>query len=380
MRRQHFIDQIVKAFKTHPIVAILGPRQCGKTTLARMYASQENHLVAENYFDLEDTYDLERLSTPQVSLSPLTGLIIIDEVQRRPELFPTLRVLVDRPNQQQRYLILGSASQELLQQSSETLAGRICYIELTPFSYQEVGEMDVLWRRGGFPRSFLADTDQDSSLWRKSYIRTFIEQDIPNFGFQIPPQQLRRLWMMLTHYHGNIFNGSELGRSMNVSYKTIRYYIDILTDTLMIRQLQPWFENISKRQVKSPKIYFRDSGLYHTLLGAEDNATLLRHPKLGSSWEGFALEEVIRHYGMDPFDCYFWATHSDAELDLLLIHEGRKLGFEFKYTDSPKMTKSMKIAMQDLKLDNLVLIHPGNKSWALDHHVRAEGLCSFLEN
>ena len=378
MQRTHFLKRIAKAFQVHPIVAILGPRQCGKTTLARMYAHESNHLTKENYFDLEDLSDLERLATPQITLSALKGLVVIDEVQRKPELFQTLRVLVDRPNSEQRFLVLGSASQELLKQSSESLTGRLYYIELTPFTYEETKEVEKLWKRGGFPRSFLAQDEAGSLLWRKSYIRTFIEQDIPSFGFQISSQQLRRFWMMMTHYHGNIFNASEIGRSLNLSYKTTRHYVDILTSTLMIRQLQPWFENISKRQVKSPKIYFRDSGIFHTLLGVELEASLLTHPKLGSSWEGFAIEEIIRYHQVDPFDCYFWATHAHAELDLLIFKGGKRLGFEIKYTDSPKVTKSMLIALADLQIDELVLIYPGNKSFPISEKIRVEGLENYL--
>jgi len=378
MKRLHFLDRILHAYEVHPIVAILGPRQCGKTTLARMFAGEYIHLSEENYFDLEDLNDLERLKNPQVSLTSLQGLIVIDEIQRRPELFQTLRVLVDNPSLKQRYLILGSASQELLRQSSESLAGRICYIELTPFNYQEVKDLSKLWERGGFPRSFLAERDSGSFLWRKSYIRTFIEQDLPNLGFKIPPQQLRRFWMMLTHYHGNIFNASEIGRSLDLSYKTIRHYTDILSSTLMLRELQPWYENISKRQVKSPKVYFRDSGIYHCLLGVEDYGSLLMHPKLGSSWEGFALEEVIRYLEVDPHDCYFWATHAHAELDLLIFKNGKRLGFEFKHTDSPKMTRSMKIAMEDLKLDELTMIYSGSKSFGISDKVRVVGLEAYL--
>lgn len=379
MKRNQYLARIAEAFKVHPIVAILGPRQCGKTTLARRFVSEVTSLQKENYFDLEDLNDLERLSNPQATLSHLNGLIVIDEVQRKPELFQTLRVLVDASEKNYQFLILGSASKELLQQSSETLTGRIHYIELTPFSYEETHDLEKLWIRGGFPRSFLADNNPESNLWRKSYIRTFIEQDIPNFGFQVPPQQLRRFWMMLTHNHGNIFNSSELGRSLNLSYKSIRYYVDILTSTLMIRQLQPWFENISKRQVKSPKIYFRDSGIFHSLLGVESLSSLLVHPKLGSSWEGFALEEVIRYHEAEPFDCYFWATHAHAELDLLILKNGNRLGFEFKYTDSPRKTKSMITALEDLKLDHLKLIYPGDKSFPLSEKIEAVGLESYLK-
>ncbi|CCB88839.1 ATP-binding protein [Simkania negevensis] len=378
MRRSYFLKQIKEGFNTHPIVGILGPRQCGKTTLARMYANERNTIPLENYFDLEDLNDIERLASPQTTLSELKGLIIIDEIQRRPELFQTLRVLVDRPNSQQKFLILGSASPDLLRQSSETLTGRIHYIELTPFNYNEVQDLTTLWHRGGFPRSFLANDSGASYIWRKSYIRTFIEQDIPSLGFKLPPEQLRRFWMMLTHYHGCMYNGSEIGRSINLSYKTIRSYTDILAGTMMIRQLQPWYENISKRQVKSPKIYFRDSGLFHVLLGIENESELRLHPKLGASWEGFALEEIIRYHEVDTYNCFFWATQASAELDLLILKKGKRLGFEFKYTDSPRVSKSMRIAINDLKLDEIVIIYPGIKSFSLDEKIRAAGLEQYL--
>lgn len=378
MERDHFLKQITKAFNIHPIIAILGPRQCGKTTLARMFSNQEKNFPVENYFDLEDLNDLERLKTPQTTLSYLNGLIIIDEVQRKPDIFQTLRVLVDKPNSNQKFLILGSSSKELLQQSSESLTGRISYIELTPFSFKETKEMDKLWFRGGFPRSYLANNDEDSLIWRKSYIKTFIEQDIPNFGFRIPSPQLRKFWMMLTHYHGNIFNASEIGNALQVSYKTIQNYTDILVNTFMMRKLQPWHVNISKRQVKSPKIYFRDNGIFHTLLGITNKSSLLTNPKIGASWEGFALEEIIRHHQVDSFNCYFWATHGQAELDLIIFKNSKKLGFEFKYTDSPKITKSMKISMKELQLDELILIYPGTKSFILDNKIKAEGLENYL--
>lgn len=380
MRRKSYLKRIDKAFKVHPIVAILGPRQCGKTTIAREHAKEYDYLPEENYFDLEDIYDLERLKNPRENLSRLKGLIVIDEIQRMPDLFLTLRVLVDKPQLDQRFLILGSASLDLIKQSSETLTGRIHYIELTPFNLIETQNANQLWVRGGYPRSYLADDDEDSILWRKSYIQTFIEQDIPNLGIEVPAQQLRRFWMMLVHYHGNTFNASEIGRSLNLSSKTIQRYTDILTDTLMIRQLQPWYENISKRQVKSRKIYFRDSGLFHTLLGAESKSEIFTHPKLGASWEGFALEEIIRFLQVDPFDCYFWATHAEAELDLLIFKNGKRLGFEFKYSDVPKLSKSMKIVYKDLKLDELIVIHPGTKSMTMAENIRAIGLEKYLQN
>ncbi|MCB1110034.1 MAG: ATP-binding protein [Chlamydiia bacterium] len=379
MQRPHFLQKIQQAFKSHPIVAIIGPRQCGKTTLARMFADQTNDHSPENYFDLEDLHDLQRLEVPQTTLSILKGLIVIDEIQRKPDLFQTLRVLCDNPKLHQKFLILGSASQDLLKQSSESLTGRIIYLELTPFKYEEVHDLGGLWMKGGFPRSFLADDFETSTAWRKSYIRTFIEQDIPNLGFKFPPEHLRRFWMMLTHYHGCLYNASEIGRSLNIPARKIREYTDILTSTLMIRQLQPWHENISKRQVKTPKIYFRDSGLFHTLLGIADESALLTHPKLGASWEGFALEEVIRSLEIDPYDCFFWATQAHAELDLLIFKEGKRLGFEFKYSDSPKVTKSMLIAVSDLKLDGLVVVYPGTKSFKLHENIHAAGLVTFLE-
>lgn len=293
MQRAHSLNIIKKCFSTHPVVAILGPRQCGKTTLAKMYAEPEITRSHPNYFDLEDPIDLARLQNPQLALANLQGLIVIDEIQRLPNLFTNLRVLVDHPIQQQQFLILGSASRDLINQSAETLAGRIAYVELTPFSYHETKDIEQLWLRGGFPRSFLAKTDADSFSWRQFYISTYLEQDLPNLGIQIPAQSLRRFWSMLTHYHGNIFNASELGRSFGAADTTIRRYLDILTGTFMVRQLQPWQENLKKRQVKSPKIYIRDSGILHGLLDIEDQQQLSLHPKLGTSWEGFALEEVI---------------------------------------------------------------------------------------
>ncbi len=380
MQRPGYIEYIEQAFNVHPVIALLGPRQCGKTTLARDYLKQIPGTFQEsNYFDLEKNSDLARLHNPQLAFEHLTGLIVIDEIQRRPELFPLLRVLVDEPEKKQRYLILGSASRDLIKQSSETLAGRIQYIEINPFSYAETQETKNLWLRGGFPRSYLARNDRESFQWRDSYVQTFLEKDIPNLGIQIPPPQLRRFWMMLAHYHGNIFNASEIGKSLNLSHNTIRYYTDILAGTFMIRQLPPWFENISKRQVKSPKIYFRDSGIWHFLLGIDNMNSLHLHPKLGASWEGFALEEILRVHRAIEGEYYFWATHGQAELDLFIIKHGKRLGFEFKYTDSPKITKSMLIAMEDLKLDQLVVIYPGKETFPLNKGITACGLEAYLK-
>lgn len=380
MRRSSFYQAILRGFKVNPVLAILGPRQCGKTTLARKYLEDQKAFRQQNYFDLERPSDIQRLSNPELVLSQLNGLITIDEIQRIRELFPVLRVMVDDPDLAQHYLILGSASRELIRQSSETLAGRITYLELTPFNLSEVDDRDRLWLQGGFPRSYLEKDPKLSYEWRQHYIRTYLEVDVPNLGINIQSENLRRFWMMLTHYHGQILNASELGRSLNLTYNTILNYTDVLRNTFMIRVLQPWHENIKKRQVKSPKIYFRDSGLLHALLRIDTMDNLQLHPKLGASWEGFALEEVIRALKVDHEDCYFWATHANAELDLLVFKEGKRLGFEFKYADAPKKTKSMTIAMEDLNLDSLTVICPGKVSYPLTEKITVCGLNEFVEN
>ncbi len=377
-KRPNIISSIDRYFKSHPIIAILGPRQCGKTTIARMFSKKEKEFSSNNYFDLESSIDLERLSNPMLALKSLSGLIIIDEIQRHPELFPNLRVLVDEENLNQKYLILGSASRELIKQSSESLAGRIFYLELSPFSYEEVDHLDRLWNRGGFPRSYLAKTEQESFDWRNAYTRTFLEQDIPNLGFKIPPIALRRFWVMLAHYHGNIFNASELGRSFGASDLTMRKYLDLLTGTFMIRQLQPWYVNLKKRQVKSPKIFFRDSGILHALLSIQTAQALQVHPKLGASWEGFAMEEIIKARQARSEDCFFWSTYGDAEIDLLIYQNDKLTGFEFKYVDAPKVTKSMQIALKDLDLEHIYVIYPGNKNYQLSKNISVLGLENFL--
>lgn len=375
MERTKYLERIQAQFRVHPICALLGPRQVGKTTLARMYAAK-NPSQEVIFFDLENPLDLARLANPLLALSDYANqLIIIDEIQRKPDLFPILRVLVDEPDKNRRFLILGSASRDLIQQSSETLAGRIGYLELAPFSLDEIKEKRELhWLRGGFPRAFLANTNEDSSIWRQAYITTFLERDIPNLGFQIPSQHMRRFWLMLSHYHGQIFNASEIGRSLGISDHTVRKYLDILAGTFMMRVLTPWFENLAKRQVKSPKIYFRDSGILHTLVGIQNKEQLDIYPKLGASWEGYSLEEVVRHFDATPEECYFWATQSGAELDLLLLKNGKRIGFEIKYSDHPKITPSMKIALHDLKLDKLYIIIPGNSSFPLDDKIRVIGI------
>ena len=373
MQRKKYLQEIELEFRVHPVCALLGPRQVGKTTLAKMYAAvhPEKNI---HFFDLENPLDLARLENPILALSGLEGLVVIDEIQRRPELFPVLRVLVDRPEKTQKILILGSASRDLISQSSETLAGRIGYIEVTPFSLAEVKKTEALWLRGGFPRSYLASNEEESYLWREAYISTFLERDIPNLGFQIPAQQIRRFWLMLAHNHGQIFNASELGRSLAISDHTARKYLDILVGTFMIRMLSPWFENLGKRQVKSPKVYFRDSGILYALLGIQSETQLNVYPKLGAFWEGFALEEVVRIFHAKNEECFFWATQSGAELDLLILKGGKRLGFEFKYTDSPKITRSMQIARDDLKLDALFVIYPGKDVFPLSETITAQGL------
>lgn len=369
-KRPYFIDQILFQYNIHSVCGLLGPRQVGKTTLAKQFAQKYENVT---FFDLENPIDLARLQNPMLTLGESNSdLIVIDEIQRIPELFPVLRVLVDE--KPRKFLILGSASRDLLQQSSETLAGRIGYIELTPFSVAEVHEQKKLWLRGGFPRSYTAKTNEESYAWRQAYISTFMERDIPNLGFQVPAAQMRRLWMMLAHNHGNMLNMSEIAASLGISHHTVRNYTEILAGTFMVRILEPWFENIGKRQIKTPKIYIRDSGLLHALVGIKSQDDLHVYPRLGASWEGFALEEIIKINHAQPEECFFWAIQSSAELDLLIIKNGKRIGFEFKYTDAPTLTKSMFIAMEDLKLDHLYVVYPHNVSYALSNKISVHGL------
>lgn len=337
------------------MTAILGPRQCGKTTLAKEVGKQ----TEAHYFDLESPADQQRLQNPELMLPSLKGLIILDEIQLKPELFNILRVLVDKPDNQSTFLILGSASPHIIKNVSETLAGRVEFIELSGFNLQETSDSEQLWVRGGFPRSFLAKSDKDSLAWREGFIRTFLERDIPMLGINIPATAMRRFWSMLAHFHGQTWNASELSRSMGLSDKTVRSYLDILSATFMVRQLQPWHENLKKRQVKSPKIYFRDSGLLHSLLNIPDQYSLLGHPRLGASWEGYALEQVLEV--IKPPQAYFWSTHSGAEIDLLFFMNGKRYGIEFKFNEAPKITKSMHQVIKDLSLDKLRVVYPGNQ-------------------
>lgn len=373
--RTHYLEDITQSYRITPICAILGPRQCGKTFIAKEYAKALKEKVI--FFDLEDPDHLNALDNPKLALDPLKGLIVIDEIQKRPDLFPILRVLVDQ-HQDRQFLILGSASQELIRQSSESLAGRINYIELTPFRLTEIEDFYGLWVKGGFPLSYLADTDQDSMGWRKAYIRTYLEKDIPQLELGLDAQLMRKLWIMLSHYNGNIFNASELGRSLDTTHKTIKKYLNILEGTFMVRSLQPWFSNIQKRQVKSPKIYLRDSGLLHALLNIESLEQLLVSPKIGSSWEGFAMEEIISFHQAYPEDCFFWATHSGAELDLLITQGMDKKAFEFKYSNTPKVTPSMLEALDTLELEKIYVIVPGKQDYLIHEKIQVIGLETYL--
>lgn len=367
--RNKELTALTERFKSSPVVALLGPRQCGKTTLAHQFAKTKA-LKPVHFFDLEDPTDLARLQNAKLALENLTGTVVIDEVQRRPELFPILRVLVDSQKEKTKYLILGSASRELLRQSSESLAGRISYLPMGGFSLEIPSiNQKKLWVRGTFPRSYLAKNEAVSCRWRKDFITTFLEKDIPNLGLQIPSQNLHRFWMMLAHYHGQIFNASELGKSLNMNDVTMKRYLDILSGTFMIRQLQPWFYNTKKRLIKRPKIYFRDSGIFHTLLAIENEQALLKNPKLGASWEGFALEQIIQYLDLADEDIFFWGVHTGAELDFLFQRGGKFFGIEVKYNEAPKLTPSMQSALEELSLKHLWVIYPGDKSYPLAKNV-----------
>jgi predicted AAA+ superfamily ATPase len=359
------ILQIERSFKVHPVTALLGPRQCGKTTLARFIAGQE----PATFFDLENPVDIQRLSAPMQALKDLSGLVILDEVQRKPELFELLRVLVDRSDPNTQFLLLGSASPHLMKGVSESLAGRIGFVDLAGFQLWEVGEQyrDSLWIRGGFPRAFLTDSDSLSTQWRESFIRTFLERDIPQLGISIAAETLRRFWTMVAHYHGQVWNAAEFARAMGTAENTARRYLDILAGAYMIRVVPPWFENLKKRQVKAPKIYIRDSGLFHSLLHVSTLADLQGHPKIGASWEGFVLEHIVQFFGTR--DAYFWATHAGAELDLMVTIAGKRHGFEIKYADAPGRKRSMHIAIEDLGLEHLWVIYPGDQKYSLDSNI-----------
>ena len=368
--RPELLSRIENRFRSNPVVLLQGPRQCGKTTLAREFAAQHQG----EYSDLESPTDASRLAQPMTALEPLTGWIVIDEAQLQPGLFPILRVLADRQPLPARFLLLGSASPDLVRGVSESLAGRVALLPMGGFDLSEVGPqaMRTLWWRGGLPRSFLAETDAESRQWREDFIQTFLERDLRRFGVQVAPIALRRFWTMAAHYHGQIWNASEIGRSLGEAHTTVKRHLEILCGAFVMRQLPPWFENIGKRQIRSPKVYLRDSGLLHALLGIPSFAALEGHPKLGASWEGFALEEILHITG--DRQAYFWKTQGGAKLDLLVFLNGRRIGFEFKYADAPSVTKSLQVAKEDLRLDRVFLVHPGPKSYPLSEWAEATSL------
>ena len=357
-----------------PAVALVGPRQVGKTTLARSLLPSGS----PNWFDLEDPQVEAQLAAPMVALKDLRGLVVIDEVQHAPELFRVLRVLIDRPDNAARFLVLGSASPALLRQSSESLAGRLEVIEAGGFTLDETGtdHAGALWWRGGFPRSFMAADDEASRIWRREFIRTTVERDLPQLGMNVPAPAIHRFWSMLAHFHGQTWNAADPARSLGVNESTVRRYLDWLTQAYLVRQLQPWFANLGKRQVKAPKIYLRDTGLLHELLGIADPGALARHPRCGASWEGFALDQVLRI--ARPDEAYFWATHAGAELDLLMFKNGRPVGVEFKRSDAPQLTPSMRIALDDLALDALYVVYPGARIYMLAPRVQVVPLSTLL--
>ena len=374
IQRFAWLNNIRKALGRNRIVTLIGPRQCGKTTLAREFLPEDS----VNYFDLEDPISLSRLDEPMTALGSLKGLVVIDEVQRRPDLFPVLRVLADRKGYEGRFLILGSASGALLRQSSETLAGRMETLTLSGFNLTELGyeSMAPHWLKGGFPLSFLAASETDSMAWRKSFIQALLERDLPQWGVRTPAAALWQFWTMLAHYHGQTWNAAEPARSMGVSESTTRRYLDLLSDAFMVRQLQPWHANLRKRQVKSPKIYIRDSGLLHQLLGLGSERDLMTHPKVGASWEGYVIEEVL--HAVRPDETFFWATHQGAEIDLVLRVNGKMLGVECKRTDAPRMTPSIRIALDDLKLEAVAVVYPGSRRFSIAPGVEAVPLSDVV--
>lgn len=373
VKRETLVKEIQTALGRSRIVALVGPRQSGKTTLARQFVPA-NSL---HYFDLEDLTSLARLNEPMTSLQDLQGLVVIDEIQRKPDLFPILRVLCDRDPLPARFLILGSASPELMRGTSESLAGRIETVSISGFSLAEVGVDSISehWLRGGFPLSFLAASEADSLAWRKNFVQTFLERDLPQWGIRVPPATLLRFWTMLSHYHGQIWKATEPARALGISEPMARQYLDILEGVYMVRVLQPWYANLKKRQVKSPKIFFRDTGILHYLLGIRSSLDLQTHPKSGASWEGYAIEEVIR--AVAPDESYYWATHNGAELDLMLLKNGRKIGVECKRMDAPSLTPSMRNSLEDLELDRLFVIYPGKTAYPLGEKVEVLPLTSI---
>lgn len=377
--RVRVTERLTDLLARFPVAGLIGARQVGKTTLARQLAAASRGPVT--VFDLEHPGDVARLTEPMLALERLTGLVVIDEVQRRPDLFPALRVLADRPGLPCRFLVLGSASPALLRQSSESLAGRIAYLQVNGFLLDEtgIGCADDLWLRGGFPRSFLAPSAAASFEWRRQFVRTFLERDLPQLGATIGVPTLRRFWTMLAHHHGQVWRSAEFARSFGVADTTMRRYLDLLTDALIVRQLQPWHENVGKRQVKRSKVYVGDSGLLHALLNLRRRDDVESHPALGASWEGYVIEQLIGHLRAEPEECYFWATHSGAELDLLIVRGRQRRGFEIKRTAAPKVTSSMRSALQVLRLGSLDVIHAGQATFPLAERIRAVSVTGLLD-
>jgi len=375
IERPRVYGQLKTALEENPIAVLLGPRQCGKTTLARHLAEETRATI----FDLERAADRAKLRNPELVLGSLEGLVVLDEVQRLPELFTVLRPLADRPKAKTKFLLLGSASPALVKGVSESLAGRAGFVDLGGFELGDVGaaKQNRLWLRGGLPRSFLAKDESTSLDWRQDFIRTFLERDMPQLGIRIPSATLLRFWTMVAHYHGQVWNGAELARALALSEKTVRSYLDLLTGAFVLRQLPPWFENLGKRQYKAPKVYVRDSGLLHALLSIEDTLELAGHPKHGASWEGFALEQVLSV--ADSRQAFYWGTHSGAELDLMLMLGGKRYGVEFKCADAPVMTKSLHIALEDLKLERAWIVYPGTENYPVHEKVRVCPLRDVLE-
>ncbi len=368
--RPDAIAAVRRAFAVHPAVALVGPRQAGKTTLARMVGASDGTV---HYFDLERPVDRRRLARPESTLAHLDGLVIIDEIQREPELFDVLRFLIDREDSRAQYMLLGSASPHLMRGASESLAGRVGIVDLGGFTIIDVGpeHWGRLWNRGGFPRSYLAASDEASANWRASFVRTFLERDIPQLGISIPADRLRRFWSMVAHFHGQVWNAAEFARALGTSEPTARSYLDILSGAYVVRVLAPWYENLKKRQVKAPKVYVRDSGLLHSILQIDTPAELQGHPKVGASFEGFVIEQLLGMIGRHSTNAYYWATHAGAELDLMLIAGGKRYGVEVKLSDAPAATRSMRTAFADLALEHLWVIFPGSERYGIDDEITA---------
>ncbi len=369
LERRHHLRRLTLLLRESPVVALLGARQVGKSTLARQLVAARGGPVT--WFDLEDPVDLARLADPGLELRPLRGLVVLDEIQRLPAVFPLLRTLADRPRTPARFLVLGSASPELLRQTSESLAGRVAFHELDGFGLREVDDLERLWLRGGFPRSYLARSVAASRRWRDDFIRTFLERDLPGLGNTVPSTTLRRFWTMLGHWHGQLWNGAEFGRAFGVAHTTVRRYLDLLSSVFVVLQLPPWYENVAKRQVRSPKVYVGDSGILHALLGLSSREALVSHPKVGASWEGFVVRQVMHLLAVRPEQCFHWSTYSGAELDLLVVAGERRYGFEIKRAESPRLTSSMRSALETLSLERLDVVHAGQRSYSLARRVRA---------